>query len=148
MKRLTATGLACACLAACLSVLPSTAALLSKTFVFQPGATLDVGADVEPGVRIDTVRFLLPASDENGIQRTSGHVQAEVAISNTGTTSRRIGIALALFDEAGRLLAVASGGDTVFPLKAARQGVYTLTFDRVNAEAAATTRFQISVETR
>jgi len=124
------------------------AALVSKTFVFQPNAILDVGAEVEPGLRLDTVHFLVPSGGESGYTRTAGTIEAEVALSNTGNASHRIGIALALYDEDGRLLAVASGGDRIFPLKSGRQGVYTLSFDHVNGSAAKATRFQVTVETR
>lgn len=122
--------------------------LFSKTYEFKGGATLDVGADVEPGLRLDSVRFLVPAPGDGGTARAGEAAQVEVAISNTGTTGRRIGIALALFDAQGRLLGVASGGDRLFPLKAGRQATYLLRFGGVNAEAASASRFQISLETR
>jgi hypothetical protein len=128
--------------------LDASAALVSKTFVFQPNAILDVGAEVEPGLRLDSVHFLVPQAGGDGYTRTAGNIQVEVALSNTGSASHRIGIALALYDEDGRLLGVASGGDKIFPLKAGRQGVYTLTFDHVNGSAAKATRFQVTVETR
>jgi hypothetical protein len=146
MRRRTAAALAA--LVLWTSSAAGGTALLSKTYVFQPGAILNVGAEVEAGVRLDTVRFLVPETVEGEITRTAGHVQAEVALSNTGSATRRVGVAIALFDDDGRLLAVASGGDRVFPLKAGRQAVYTLTFDHVNGQAAKATRFQITVETR
>jgi hypothetical protein len=127
---------------------PVEAALLSKVYVFQSGATLDIGESVEPSVRLDSVRFAVPASGGQTSTRTSGPVQAEIAVSNTGASARTVGIAVALFDDAGRLLGVASGGDRMFPLKAQRQAVYRLSFDFVNAEAARAVRFHISLETR
>jgi len=122
--------------------------LFSKTYQFKASTILEIGADVEPGVRVDSVRFLVPASGDGTVTRAGETVQVEVAVSNTGKESRRIAIALALFDEQGRLLGVASGGDKLFPLKSGRQATYLLTFSHVNAEAPSATRFQISVETR
>lgn len=122
--------------------------LFSKTFQYKPTTALTIGADIEPGIRLDTVRFLVPTGEDGKISRAGDSATAEVAISNTGAESRKIGVALALFDDAGRLLGVASGGDRMIPLKPGRQATYVLTFAMVNAETPSATRFQISVETK
>jgi hypothetical protein len=122
--------------------------LFSKTYEFKAATILEVGADIERGLRLDSVRFLVPASGDGTVTRAGETVQVEVALSNTGSESRRIAIALALFDDQGRLLGVTSGGDKLFPLKGGRQATYLLTFSHVNAEAPRATRFQISVETK
>ena len=122
--------------------------LFSKTYQFKPTTALTIGADIEPGIRLDTVKFSLPTSEDGKISRASDSATAEVAISNTGTESRKMGVALALFDDAGRLLGVATGGDKLMALKPGRQATYVLTFSMVNAETPSATRFQISVETK
>ena len=121
--------------------------LFSKTFQYKPATVLTIGADIEPGIRVDSVRFRIPSGEGGRVSRAGDSVQAEVAISNIGAESRRMGVALALFDDGGRLLGVASGGDRMIPLKPGRQATYVLTFAMVNAESPSTTRFQISVET-
>lgn len=126
---------------------PADAGLFTKTFKFKPDTTLEVGADLEGGVRLDTIRFRLPATGEGGkVTRVGGVVKAEVAVSNVGASAKTIGIAIALLDDEGRLLAVGSGGTKLFPLRKERQMVYTLVFDGVNNEAANATVFKISVE--
>lgn len=122
--------------------------LFSKTYQYKPTTALTIGADIEPGIRLDTVKFLAPASEGGKILREGDSATAEVSISNTGTESRRLGIAVALYDDAGRMLGVASGGDRIMALKAGRQATYVLTFAMVNAETPLATRFQISVETK
>lgn len=120
--------------------------LLSKSFVFKPDTTLEVGSEIDAGLRLDKVRFVLPAAQGGTLTRTAGVARAEVSISNTGGASRRVGIAIALFDTDNRLLGVASGGMKLFPIKAGRQETYSLAFGDVNAEIPQATKFQITVE--
>jgi len=137
-------------LAALLSVLPvastTQAAILSKTYIFKADTTLDVGVEIDRGLRLDAIRFALPSTIDGKIVRTGGFATAHVAVSNTGEASRRVGIAVALYDDENRLLGVASGGVGLFPLKPDRQGTYSLTFENVNAEIPKATKFQISIE--
>ena len=55
---------------------------------------------------------------------------------------------VALFDEQGRLLGVASGGSRVNALKPSRQRTFKLVFDDVNREAYKAKTFQISIESK
>ncbi len=129
-----------------LSVGPDTlAGMFSKVYEFKQGTTLEVMAEIEPGLRLDTIRFGDPSGGRSML-RTAGPPQVQVAISNVGSQARKSGIAVALFDARDRLLGVASGGDRLFPVKPARQAVYTLTFDNVNLEAASAAKFQITIE--
>ena len=145
MRRLLMT-LVCAALV----LAPSTgsAEMLSKKYKFRPGTNLEIGEDVVAGVRIDTVKFELPAGGSGRLLRLGGLAQAVVAISNTTKESRKVGIAVAVFDDTGRLLGVASGGSTVRGIRPFRQVGYGLVFDDVNAEIASATTFQITVEVR
>ncbi|MDB4324843.1 hypothetical protein N9971_00710 [bacterium] len=124
------------------------AGLLSKTYRFKTDVALQVGETTSEGVRIDTVRFTLPATVGGSHMRTGGLARAQVALSNTVDTGVKVGIAIALFDEAGRLVAVASGGSKLASLKADRQKTFELVFDDVNREAFRAVTFQISVEAR
>ena len=127
--------------------LPDAAPLLSKRFEFQPGVRLDVGLALEGGLRLDSVRFEL-ARPAGKAGRVSGQSRVEVSISNDSEGSQRVGIAVALFDDGGRLLAVASGGSRLLPIKPDRQSKYTLVFDDVNRQIRAASVFQISIEPR
>lgn len=125
---------------------PASAELLSKQFQFKPATTLEIGATTADELRLDSVQFALPPSDGGRFLRTGGHVKAEVAVSNVGTSTRRVGLAIALFDAEDRLVGVASGGTGLMPLKSDRQRTFTLVFDDVNAAAARATTFQITME--
>jgi hypothetical protein len=124
------------------------AGLVSKTYRFKTDVALQISETTTEGVRIDTVRFTLPATVGGAHMRTGGLAKAQVALSNNADESLKVGIALALFDEEGRLVAVASGGSRVGALKPDRQKTFELVFDDVNREAFRAATFQISVEPR
>ncbi len=124
------------------------AAILAKTFQFKPDTVLQVGDSLEGGLRLDSVQFFLPSSSGVPGMRTGGTVKAEVSISNIGKEKQMFGIAIALFDDQGRLLGAANGGPRLFPLRPDRQGPYTVVFDGVNGEAYKATQFKISIETK
>jgi hypothetical protein len=128
-----------------LAALPAHAALFSKTYVFKAGTTLQVGTEIQPGLRLDSIEFLLPSDDGSPAGLFNGP-RAKIAISNVGEQSMRIGIAIAVLDDANRLVGAASGGTKMFPLRADRQMVYTLDFDGVNSELTVGTTFRISIE--
>ena len=77
-----------------------------------------------------------------------GPVRAEVAISNNGSKPMQVGIAMALFDEEGRLVGVASGGSKLLAIKPDRQSLYTLVVKDVNSRAHRASTFQITIERR
>ena len=121
------------------------AELFSKAYTFKPGTTLEVGAEMPGGLRLDSVEFVRPKDDA-----TQGGVFAgpkvKISISNLGTSAAKIGVAIAVTDADGRLVGVASGGTKLFPLRADRQIVYKLSIDGVRSELAKGTVFRISVE--
>jgi hypothetical protein len=121
------------------------AELFSKAYAFKPGTTLQVGAEMPAGLRLDSVEFILPKDDGTQTGTFSGP-KVKVSISNLGTAAAKIGVAIAVTDVDGRLVGVASGGTKLFPLRADRQIVYTLSVDGVRSELAKGTVFRISVE--
>lgn len=148
MRRLT-TRLLLLPVLACLVPGLVSAELLSKSYHFKPGVTLEIGAAADPGLRVDSVRFRVPPASADGRhERTSGMVSAEVAVSNLGQKSAMIGLAIALYDKQGRLVGASSGGSKLMPLKAGRQKTFTLVFDFVNAYAHQADTFQLSAEAR
>jgi hypothetical protein len=112
----------------------------SKKYRFVQDKTLEIGETVGEGMRLDSVQFVFPANSGEKILRIGGVPEAVVAISNLGQESIKIGIAVAVYDEEGRLLGVASG--------AYRQVGYSLKFDYVNGEMTKAATFQVSVETK
>jgi hypothetical protein len=124
------------------------AALLSKTFQFKPGTVLQVGEEIEGGLRLDSIQFLLPSTSGAPGFRTGGVPRADVSISNIGKTSQMFGVAIVLLDDEGHLLAAGNGGPRVFPLRSERQGTFRVVFDGVNGEAYKATQFKIAIETK
>jgi hypothetical protein len=144
-------GIALAVVAAALLAgagIEARAALLSKTFQFKPGTELQVGEDMEGGLRLDSVQFFLASTAGMPGMTTGGVPRAEVSISNLGKESQMFGIAIVLLDDQGRLVGAANGGPRMFPLRSERQGKFRLVFDGVNGEAYKATQFKIAVETK
>jgi hypothetical protein len=124
------------------------AALLSKTYQFKPGIELQVGEEVEGGLRLDSVQFYLPSTAGLPGTMTGGVPRAEISISNLGKERQMFGIAVVLLDDQGRLVGAANGGPRVFPLRAERQGTFRVVFDGVNGEAYKAVQFKIALETK
>jgi hypothetical protein len=120
------------------------AALTSKRYEYKPAVKLTTDVDLGDGLTLDSVMFRPPSTVGKGFWK-SGLLKVDVAITNRGGGARKLGIAIALFDDNDRLLGVATHG-TTFPLKPARTAVYTLEFTNVNSEVYHATRFAISVE--
>ena len=120
------------------------AELFSKAYTFKTDTVLQVGADVPGGLRLDSVEFVMPKPGAQG--GTFDGPKVKVSISNLGTEALKVGIAIAITDADGRLVAVASGGTKLFPLRAERQIFYTLSIDNVRAELSKGTVFRISIE--
>lgn len=149
MRRAHIGWLACSVSVAAALAAPSIRAeLVSKRYEFKTGARLAMAVEAPGGLRLDTVRFKMPSARGDRLRRTGGLPAAEVAISNTAETTIKVGVAIALFDDEGRMLAVASGGNQVVSVRPGRQKTFSLLFDGVNAEAHKATAFQISAEVK
>ena len=121
------------------------AELFSKAYTFKPNTTLEVGAELPGGLRLDTIEFVM-APEDGKPQGTFSGPKVKVGISNLGTAAVKVGVAIAVTDADGRLVGVAGGGTKLFPLRADRTITYTLSIDGVRAELAAGTVFRISIE--
>ncbi len=143
-RRGTTVGIVCWAITI-LAASDARAELFSKAYTFKPDTTLQIGADMPQGLRLDSVEFVLPNADGTQGALFAG-AKARVSISNLGTASAKLGVAVAVTDADGRLVGVGSGGTKLFPLRAGRQIVYTLSVDGVSAELSKGTVFRISVE--
>ncbi len=149
MRRLLLPGILVALLGAAVWATPdSWCAPLSKRYPFQGGLTMEIAAVGVSGLRLDTVRFRVPAPRGDRLLPTGGPLTAEVAVSNTADQSHMVGLAIALYDDEGNLLGVASGGNRIWPVRPDRQQTFILVFDGVNAEAHKATAFDISLEAK
>jgi hypothetical protein len=127
---------------------PAHGDLLSKRYQFKHGVALEMSVPNRSGLRLDTVTFSMPETVDGRLTVASGQLRAQVVVSNLGSVPRKIGLAIALFDDDDRLLAVASGGSKLASIKPDRSRSYNLVFDGVFAEANRATIFQISLETK
>jgi len=121
-----------------LAVAAAEAGAFSKAYLFKPGVNLQVEEEIALGLRLDSIRFDVPG--EQG-----GPFQAAATISNLGQESHMFSVGIALFDDAGNLLAAGNGGPRMFPLRAGRQGVFKVSFDGFDADAANATQFKIVI---
>jgi hypothetical protein len=121
--------------------------LVSKRFDLKDRVTMTLDMSTGGGLRLDSVHFKMPTPRDDRLTRSAGLLTADVAVSNTSSRSLKAGLGIALFDDEGRMLAVASGGKLT-ALKPERQKTFTLLFDGVNAEAHKATTFQISLESK
>lgn len=146
-RRWTAIGIA---VAATLWIATGAGAtMLSKEYVFKPHVELRIGAEVRDdrhAIRLDSVRFEFP--DPDRVVRLTDAVKADVKISNLGTEPVKVGIAIAVFDDDGNLVGVASGGSTWLAIKPDRTSFYTVKFADVNDRMDDATRFRITLETK
>lgn len=124
------------------------AELLSKSYRFKDGIVLEVGANGTDGLRIDSVRFDLPTSTGGRFMRAADLVNATVSVSNLSGVGQRVGVAIALFDEQGQLVGVASGGNRASTLKPERRQEFRLVFDNVKANVFRAKTFQITIESQ
>ncbi|HKQ59781.1 MAG TPA: hypothetical protein VJS92_00770 [Candidatus Polarisedimenticolaceae bacterium] len=129
------------------ALLSAQASLLSKEYVFKAGTLLEMGTVNDDGVRLDAVQFDLPKSGFLGTG-VGGTMNAHVAVTNSGQLTRRVGLGIALFDDGGNLVGVASGGTRLMAIKPGQQRFYTLDFDGLRTEAHKATKFRITLETR
>jgi hypothetical protein len=132
-----------------LASVPSRAMMLSKEYAFKPHIELVIGAEVregQQGVRLDTVQFLFP--DTSKMVRFSNAIKVDVSLSNIGTLSQKVGVAIALYADDGALVGVASGGSKWMAIKPDRRSFYTMKFSDVDSRISEATRFRITLETK
>ncbi len=120
----------------------SGAEFVAKSYEFKANVRLEVGLDLDPTLRFESVEFEVP-EDAGGFGSTP---RAKVVVSNLGEASRRIGIAIAVEDAEGRLLAAGSGGTQMFPLRGGRQMDYAVSFRDVNGKITEAKAFRISFQ--
>jgi hypothetical protein len=127
---------------------PVLAGSSTGAYMFKHDVALAIEATIESGLTLDSVLFKSSKNGPVSFFRSGEILKAEVKISNLTEKGRMVGVVIALFDEKGNLVGVASGGNKLLPLKDSRQRTYTLLFDHVNGLVDTATTFKITVETR
>ncbi len=131
-----------------LAAAPAIAGTASGEYLFKLDVPLELKVEVEKGLSIDTIQFYTAGRGPASFFRAGDVMKAEITVSNVSEEGKMIGLAVALFDEKGKLVGVASGGNKFLAQRDERQRTYTLVFNHVNRLADNASSFKVTVETR
>ncbi|HZI94159.1 MAG TPA: hypothetical protein VFE84_07930 [Patescibacteria group bacterium] len=117
---------------------------LRGTFVKDRPAVIDLAKD---GIRADSYRFdRVVRGGSNPLKMNAGPTVI-FSVKNEGTTEKEFGIAVALFDTSGRLVA-AGGAGRGGKLDPGKSEEVKVVFHGVNREAARAATIYMTMETR
>jgi len=122
---------------------PSRAATVSKKFMLEKNRP--VALELSAGqVRVEQVLFEFPAS----VLRIETAGKARVTVINGAAGKARIGLALALFDPEGNLVAAGAGGNKGGQMAPGEKGEFSVFFYYVTEKILTATSFQITLEAK
>ncbi len=121
--------------------LPVHAASVSKKYRFEKNKTVALDLAVS-GVRAEKIAFELPSS----VLRIQTANKARVEVANGSSAGVRVGLAIALFDAEGNLLAVGAGGNKGGHVESGESEEFSVFFYYVNERILDASTFQISLE--
>jgi hypothetical protein len=122
---------------------PSSAASVSKKFKLEQNRPMSVDLASGP-VSVEQILFEFPSS----AMRLETANKARVTVANGGQGKVRVGLALALFDDSGNLVAAGAGGNKGGQLAAGAKEEFSVFFYYVSEQIASATSFQIALEVR
>jgi hypothetical protein len=139
--RVAAAVLALVALAA--SALPATASVNSARYRFEGNRWLSL--DLASGdVRTDVIRFEWPSA----VLGVKTGYKAVVKVVNGSTRQAAIGIAVALFDDDGKLIGAGTTGTRIGTIDPGDSAEFSVDFDNVTERLEQATQFQIALQTR
>ena len=122
---------------------PSGAATVSKKFMLEKNRPVSV--DLSAGqVRVEQVLFEFPAS----VLRIETAGKARVVVLNGTAAKARVGLALALFDPEGNLVAAGAGGNKGGQVAPGEKAEFSVFFYYVTEQILSATSFQITLEVK
>jgi len=122
---------------------PSGAATVSKKFMLEKNRPVSV--DLSAGqVRVEQVLFEFPAS----VLRIETAGKARVVVLNGTAAKARVGLALALFDAEGNLVAAGAGGNKGGQVAPGEKAEFSVFFYYVTEQILSATSFQITLEVK
>src|SRR6266436_2073729 len=95
-------------------------------------------------VRVETIRFEWPAT----LLRIKTGYKATVKVVNGSSRQAGIGIAIALYDQEGKLVGTGTGGTTLGTIDPGDSAQISVDFSHVTERVEQTATFQIALETR
>ncbi len=122
---------------------PALSATASRKFVLERNRpmTLELSAGQ---VRIEKVLFEFPSS----VLRIETAGKARITVVNGGAGKARVGLALALFDDEGSLVAAGTGGNKGGQVAPGEKTEFSVFFYYVTERIPSATSFQITLETQ
>jgi len=122
---------------------PALSATASKKFMLEKNRPMSLDLSAAQ-VRVEQVLFELPAS----VLRIETAGKARVTVVNGAAGKVRVGLALALFDGEGNLVAAGTGGNKGGQLAPGEKAEFSVFFYYVTEQLPSATSFQIALETK
>lgn len=140
-RRLLTGGIAILFAAAFFS--PAGAATASKKFLLDKNKPMSL--DLSAGqIRVEQAVFEFPSS----VMRLETADKVRITVVNESQAKVRVGLAVALFDEAGNLVGAGVGGNKGGQLAPGERAEFSVFFYYVNEQLSSASAFQITLETR
>ncbi len=117
----------------------------SQKFPYQWDVLLPLKAEVD-GVKLNTIFFNRREIRSRLLKGAEFGTRAQVEVTNTGKRSRMLNFAVAVLDEEGRLLGVATGGSKITGVAPGETETFDLNFSRVLQRLPKGTQFVLSLE--
>jgi hypothetical protein len=118
---------------------------LARRFPFHWDQFIPLNAEVD-GLKINSIFFNRRTFRSGPLKGADFGTRAQVEVTNTATTSRVPGFAVAVFDAEDRLLGVASGGTTLGTVRPGVTETFDLSFRQVLERLPRGDHFYLSVE--
>lgn len=119
----------------------------SQKFDFKWDSLIPLGFEID-GLKVDSIFFNTRDLKARWLKDSTFGTRAQVAVTNSAKTNRIPGFAVAVFDQDGRLLGVASGGTKVGVIKPGATETFDLNFTQVKERLPRGDHFVLSVELR
>lgn len=117
----------------------------SQKFPYRWDTVLPLKAEVD-GLRLNTIFFNRRELRSGLLKGAEFGTRAQIEVTNTGKRSRMPNFAVAVLDEDGRLLGVATGGSKITGVAPGETETFDLNFSRVLQRLPKGTSFVLSLE--
>jgi hypothetical protein len=117
----------------------------SQKFPYQWDVLLPLKAEVD-GFKLNTIFFNRREINSGLLKGAEFGTRAQIEVTNTGKTKRMPNFAVAVFDDEGRLLGVATGGSKFTGVSPGETETFDLNFSRVLQRLPKGTNFVLSLE--
>jgi hypothetical protein len=117
----------------------------SKKFPYQWDVLLPLETEVD-GLKLDTIFFNRREIRSWPLKGAEFGTRAQIAVTNTAEKVRVPNFAVAVFDDEGRLLGVATGGSRLTGVKPGKTETFDLNFSRIRQRLPKGTHFVLSLE--